>query len=117
MNTAVHSQLEVKLPAWRSRVLLGLLLAWFLALTGRALFLQGLHNDFLQQKGESRYSRMIELTATRGQILDRHNEPLAISTPVESVAASPADVEITPNAMPSAPSTSCAAKPIRPIST
>jgi len=77
-------------------LLLLALLAWFAALAVRALYLQGLHNDFLQQKGESRYSRVIELTATRGRIVDRNNEPLAISTPVESVAASPADVEITP---------------------
>jgi cell division protein FtsI (penicillin-binding protein 3) len=83
-------------PPWRSRLLLGLLLAWFVALAGRALYLQGLNNDFLQQKGESRYSRVVELTPTRGRIVDRHNEPLAISTPVESVAASPADVEIAP---------------------
>jgi cell division protein FtsI (penicillin-binding protein 3) len=88
--------LAVKFPAWRARVLLGLLLAWFVALAGRALYLQGLNNDFLQQKGESRYTRVIELSATRGRIVDRHNEPLAISTPVESVAASPADVRITP---------------------
>jgi cell division protein FtsI (penicillin-binding protein 3) len=86
----------VKLPVWRSRLLLGLLLAWFAALAGRALYLQGLHHDFLQQKGESRYSRVIELSATRGRIVDRNNDPLAISTPVESVAASPADVEIAP---------------------
>jgi cell division protein FtsI (penicillin-binding protein 3) len=99
VNTAVHAQLAVKLPAWRSRLLLGLLLAWFAALAGRALFLQGLHNDFLQQKGESRYSRVIELTATRGRIVDRNNEPLAISTPVESVAASPADIEVAPEQM------------------
>ena len=96
MNTAVHPQLPVKLPVWRSRLLLGLLLAWFAALAGRALYLQGLHNDFLQQKGESRYSRVIDLSATRGRIVDRNNEPLAISTPVESVAASPADVSIAP---------------------
>jgi len=96
MNTAVRPQPAVKLPAWRARVLFGLLLVWFVGLTGRALYLQGLNNDFLQQKGESRYSRVIELHPTRGRIVDRHNEPLAISTPVESVAASPADVEITP---------------------
>jgi cell division protein FtsI (penicillin-binding protein 3) len=86
----------VKFPRWRARLLLGLLLAWFLALTGRALYLQGLNRDFLQQKGESRYARVIELSATRGRIVDRHNEPLAISTPVESVAASPADLELAP---------------------
>jgi cell division protein FtsI (penicillin-binding protein 3) len=86
----------VKFPPWRARLLLGVLLAWFLALAGRALYLQGLNNDFLQQKGESRYARAIELSATRGRIVDRHNEPLAISTPVESVAASPADVDAAP---------------------
>jgi cell division protein FtsI (penicillin-binding protein 3) len=86
----------LRLPAWRARLLLLALLAWFVALAGRAFYLQRLHDDFLQQKGESRYSRVIELTATRGMIVDRNKEPLAISTPVESVAASPADIEITP---------------------
>jgi cell division protein FtsI (penicillin-binding protein 3) len=99
VNTAVRPQLTVKLPAWRARALFGLLLVWFVALAARALYLQGLNNDFLQQKGESRYSRVIDLHPTRGRIVDRHNEPLAISTPVESVAASPADVEITPEQM------------------
>jgi len=94
---SVASVPVVKFPPWRARLLLGLLLAWFLALAGRALYLQGLNNDFLQQKGESRYARVIELSATRGRIVDRHNEPLAISTPVESVAASPADVDIEPD--------------------
>jgi cell division protein FtsI (penicillin-binding protein 3) len=93
---AARAPMEVKFPAWRARVLIGLLLAGFLALAGRAFYLQGLHNDFLQQEGKSRYTRAIELSATRGAIVDRHNEPLALSTPVESVAASPADVKITP---------------------
>ncbi len=96
MSPAALPQFALKLPAWRSRLMLVLLLAWFAALAGRALYLQGLHNDFLQQKGESRYSRVIELSATRGRIVDRNNEQLAISTPVESVAASPADVTMTP---------------------
>jgi len=96
VSAVVNPQLALKLPAWRARVLLGLLLAWFAALAGRALYLQGLNHDFLQQKGESRYSRVIELHPTRGRIVDRNSEPLAISTPVESVAASPADIRITP---------------------
>jgi len=95
MSPVAHPGLALQLPAWRSRLLLLALLAWFAAFVLRAVYLQGLHNDFLQQKGESRYSRVIELSATRGKIVDRNNEPLAISTPVESVAASPADVEIT----------------------
>ena len=58
--------------------------------------MQGLNNDFLRQKGDARYSRVIELTAHRGMITDRNGEPLAISTPVESVWVSPKDFEITP---------------------
>ena len=73
------------------------IVGWFIALAIRAVYLQGLHNDFLQAKGESRYSRVLSLGATRGMIVDRNNEPLAISTPVESVAASPADMETTPS--------------------
>lgn len=96
MSPASHPQLTLRLPVWRSRLMLALLLAGFVALAARSLYLQGLHNDFLQQKGESRYSRVIELSATRGKIVDRNNEPLAISTPVESVAASPADMDVTP---------------------
>jgi cell division protein FtsI (penicillin-binding protein 3) len=89
--------LALKFQNWRSRLLLLALLGWFVVLGGRALYLQGLHNDFLQAKGESRYSRAITLLATRGMIVDRHNEPLAISTPVESVAASPADIVLAPD--------------------
>ena len=81
---------------WRARMVLALLLAGFALLTARAVYLQGLHTDFLQQKGESRYGRVLEMPATRGMISDRNHEPLAISTPVESVWADPADVEITP---------------------
>ena len=88
---ALHSPL----PGWRSRMVLLLLLAAFGVLIGRAVYLQGLHHDFLQQKGESRYSRQIALSATRGMITDRNREPLAISTPVESVCASAAGIEIT----------------------
>ncbi len=83
------------LPAWRSRLLVALLLLGLLGLAGRAVYLQGMHNGFLQQKGESRYSRVIEMSAHRGMITDRHGEPLAISTPVESVWASPQDMDAT----------------------
>ena len=95
MNLASSPALALKFSPWRSRLLLMVLVSWFIALAARAVYLQGLHNDFLQEKGEARYARALTLTATRGMIVDRNNEPLAISTPVESVAASPADVEIS----------------------
>jgi len=84
------------LPAWRSRLLFLLLLAGMAGLLVRAVYLQGINNDFLQQKGDARYGRVIEVPAHRGMITDRNGEPLAISTPAETVWASPPDVEATP---------------------
>ncbi|HEV7803673.1 MAG TPA: penicillin-binding protein 2, partial [Burkholderiales bacterium] len=95
MKASASPALALKFSPWRSRLLLIGLLGWFIALVLRAVYLQGLHNDFLQAKGESRYSRVLSLSATRGMIVDRNSEPLAISTPVESVAASPSDTEMT----------------------
>ena len=93
MNTA--QQIVIKLPTWRRRVLLMLVLLGFAVLLGRGVYLQSLHKSFLQQKGDERYSRSLTLSAHRGMITDRNGEPLAISTPVESIWASPADVKIS----------------------
>ncbi|MDO8893272.1 MAG: penicillin-binding protein 2 [Sulfurimicrobium sp.] len=87
--------LRVRLPLWRAWVVVTLLLLWFVALLVRSLYLQVMNNDFLLQKGDARYSRVIEISAHRGMITDRHGEPLAISTPVESVWASPQDIELS----------------------
>lgn len=87
---------RIILPAGRSRLLAACLLLGLMGLAGRAAYLQGMHNGFLQQKGESRYSRILEMSADRGIITDRHGEPLAISTPVESVWSSPQDMNVTP---------------------
>ena len=84
----------VKLPAWRRRLLLIILLLGFAGLFARSIYLQSLHKDFLQQKGDARYSRTLVLQAHRGKITDRNGELLAISSPVESVWASPPDVKI-----------------------
>jgi len=84
--------LAVKLPAWRSRFVLFAMFAAFLALAGRALWLQGLSTDFLQKQGEARYARTLELPATRGKITDRNGEVLASSVPVKAVWAIPDDV-------------------------
>lgn len=86
----------IVLPTGRSRLLAAILLLGLIGLTGRAAYLQGMHNGFLKQKGESRYSRVLEMSADRGMITDRHGEPLAISTPVESLWSSPQDVNATP---------------------
>lgn len=92
---AMHtSPIVVKLPTWRRRVLLMLVLSGFAALLGRGVYLQSFHKGFLQEKGDERYSRTLTLPSHRGKITDRYGELLAISSPVESVWASPPDVEI-----------------------
>lgn len=92
-NYAPNRELRLRLEGWRAHVVMFSLMGLFLVLSGRALFLQGMKRDFLQQKGEARYSRVIELPANRGMVKDRNGELLAISTPVESIWASPDDVE------------------------
>jgi cell division protein FtsI (penicillin-binding protein 3) len=93
MIVSAHSPvLQLRLPLWRSRMMLAIVCAGFAGLAGRAVYLQAFHNDFLQQKGESRYSRVIEISAHRGKITDRNGEILASSTPVKSVWAIPEDV-------------------------
>ncbi len=91
---AMNTPVMVKLPAWRRRLLLISVLLGFAALLGRSVYLQSFHKRFLQEKGDARYSRAITLPAQRGKITDRYGELLAISSPVESVWASPPDVEI-----------------------
>ena len=86
----------VRLPAWRARFVLAAFIAVFAVLAGRSVYLQALRTDFLQEKGEARYSRVLEVPATRGRIVDRNGEALAISTPVKSVWAIPEDLKASP---------------------
>ncbi len=96
MNVGVHSaRLNLRLEGWRSRLLLLCLVGCFAGLAARAAWLQGFHAGFLQQKGEERYSRVIEMAGSRGIVRDRNGQPLAISTPSESLWASREDVEMT----------------------
>jgi len=98
MNYASSIQITglKELPPWRSRLLFVLLLLGLCALMARSVYLQGIHNDFLQQKGDARYGRVIDINAHRGRIVDRYGEPLAISTPVESIWVSPQEEGATP---------------------
>jgi cell division protein FtsI (penicillin-binding protein 3) len=59
------------------------------ALVWRAVCLQVLDKEFLLSQADARHLRVVSLPAHRGKILDRNGEPLAISTPVESVWVNP----------------------------
>jgi len=63
-----------------------------LAISGlfyRALDMQVIHQSFFQQQGDARHMRTVPISAHRGDIYDRNGEPLAISTPVDSVWVNP----------------------------
>ncbi len=92
----LEPNLRLKLEGWRSRIVLLLCLGGFVILFGRAFYLQALNNDFLQAKGEARFVRVVDMPASRGAVMDRFGKPLAISTPVESIWASPPDIEADP---------------------
>ncbi|MGN6315757.1 peptidoglycan D,D-transpeptidase FtsI family protein [Trinickia sp.] len=84
--------LSVRLPMWRSKFVVFLLFMAFVALAGRAFWIQGPGNAFYQKQGESRYERTIELPATRGKVLDRNGLVLATSLPVRAIWAIPESV-------------------------
>ena len=62
------------------------------SLGARAVYLQVLNKDFLNQQADSRHLRVEKIAAHRGSIFDRNGEPLAISTPVDSVWANPQEL-------------------------
>jgi cell division protein FtsI (penicillin-binding protein 3) len=88
-----NALLKTRLPAWRSKLMLGAIALAFIALGARAVYLQSFTTGFLQKQGEQRYKRTIEVPATRGRILDRHGTVLAASLPARAVWAIPEDVE------------------------
>jgi len=61
-------------------------------LVWRAVDLHVVSKQFLQNQGDARYLREVSVPADRGMILDRNGEPLAISTPVDSVWANPQEL-------------------------
>jgi cell division protein FtsI (penicillin-binding protein 3) len=86
-------ELRLKLEGWRSRFVLILAIGGFAVLLGRAFYLQALDTSFLQAKGEARYARVIELPASRGRVLDRNGQLLAVSTAAESIWAIPDEID------------------------
>ena len=62
------------------------------SLVARAIHLQVLDKDFLNQQADTRHLRTERITAHRGSVTDRNGEPLAISTPVDSIWVNPKEL-------------------------
>ncbi|MCF7986323.1 MAG: penicillin-binding protein 2 [Methylovulum sp.] len=76
----------------RKSVLLAFMMACMVLLTGRATYLQIFEKDFLQDQGDDRQVDEVVIPAYRGMIKDRNGAPLAVSTPVESIAINPREL-------------------------
>jgi cell division protein FtsI (penicillin-binding protein 3) len=77
---------------WRSALVLGLVVAGAVGLAARAVELQLLDHGFLAKQGDERSMRVVKIAAHRGAITDRSGEPLAVSTPVDSVWVNPQEL-------------------------
>jgi len=78
--------------AWRYKCAVGLLMSAFMLIGWRVVDLQVFDHDFLNGQGNARTLRVEDVNAYRGMILDRHSEPLAVSTPVVSIWANPKQI-------------------------
>ena len=77
---------------WRSALVLGLVVLGAIGLAARAVELQLLDHGFLAKQGDDRSMRVVKIAAHRGAIMDRNGEPLAISTPVDSIWVNPQEL-------------------------
>ena len=76
----------------RSRLVLAAFILMGVGLGGRAVELHILRSDFLAGQGDARHLRLSPISAHRGAITDRNGEPLAVSTPVDSVWINPREI-------------------------
>ncbi|MEZ5639982.1 MAG: penicillin-binding protein 2 [Burkholderiaceae bacterium] len=84
--------LTSRTPVWRSKLIVATVALGFVALAGRAVYIQVVANDFFQRQGEVRFARTLSLPANRGRIMDRNGLILASSVPAPSIWAIPEDV-------------------------
>jgi len=89
---ASESSTELKSYRWRSAVILGLVVCGAVGLGARAVELQLIDHGFLAKQGDQRSMRVVKIAAHRGAITDRSGEPLAVSTPVDTVWVNPQEL-------------------------
>jgi len=99
---SVHPRARVQQFDLRRRLALvcGFLGLGSVALLARALDLQVVDHAFYQQQGDARFLREIPIATSRGMITDRNGEPLAISSPVESIWGNPRELLKVPERLP-----------------
>jgi cell division protein FtsI (penicillin-binding protein 3) len=89
VNKHIKSNLQ---PIWRLGFVFALSIALLITIGWKVATLQVFDNDVLQREGDARSLRTEEIIATRGNIVDRNGEPLALSTPVSTLWLNPQEV-------------------------
>lgn len=92
-QTTWGQRLAVGLKAWRFGTVLLVFLLVIAALAWRLVDLHVVDNEFLRKQGDVRTIRVETIDAHRGVISDRHGEPLAVSTPVQTIWANPSEAD------------------------
>ncbi len=85
----MQSQSDESMPLWRVRLVLVVIFMLLAGLAYRLVYLQVSEQEFLKNQGDLRMVRTEVDPAHRGLISDRNGEPLAVSTPVESIWINP----------------------------
>ncbi len=85
---------------WRAYFAFGLLACAAAGLLWRAVNLQLVDHGFLSGQGNARFTRVVSISAHRGMITDRYGEPLAVSTPVDSIWVNPKQVAAATDQIP-----------------
>ena len=85
------SSLSIKVifAFWRAHLVLFVMFLCVLVVAWKLSNLHITERDFLQDQGNARTIRTVPLVANRGLITDRNGEPLAVSTPVQSIWVDP----------------------------
>lgn len=92
MRRRKQNKKEPMLTGWRFLTVCGVILFAFVALFARAAWIQVVSPDRLRQEGDMRSLRTTVTSTTRGMIMDRNGEELAVSVPVQAVWADPKQV-------------------------
>jgi len=86
------SFIKVFFKNWRLYLVLSMMFVCVMVIAWKVSTLHITERDFLQDQGDARTIRNVPLAANRGLITDRNGEPLAVSTPVQSIWVNPGEM-------------------------
>lgn len=92
MRRRKQTKKEPMLKGWRFITVCAVILLAFGSLFARAAWIQVVSPDRLRMEGDMRSLRTTVSSTTRGMVMDRHGEELAVSVPVQAVWADPKQV-------------------------